>query len=97
MRIVGSFLLLVLDFKIYLFLERGEGREKEGEKHWCVREILISCLLIASPTWDQACNPGLGPDQESKWHLSTTPNQLSHTGQRENHILSKTYYFYASQ
>ena len=33
MRIVGSFLLLVLDFKIYLFLERGEGREKEGEKH----------------------------------------------------------------
>ena len=34
---------------IYLFLERGEGREeeREGEKHWCARETSIGCLSYA--------------------------------------------------
>ena len=44
---------------IYLFLDRGEGREEEGEKHQCV---------VAShmpPTGDLACNPGMCPDWES--------------------------------
>ena len=44
---------------IYLFLERGEGREKEGEKHQCV---------VAShtpPTGDLAHNPGTCTDGES--------------------------------
>ena len=43
----------------YLFLERGEGREKEREKHQCV---------VAShtpPAGGLACNPGMCPDWES--------------------------------
>ena len=47
---------------IYLFLERGEGREKEGEKQ-CV---VASCL---PPTGDLAHNPGMCPDWESNWQL----------------------------
>ena len=38
---------------IYLFLERGEGREKEGEKHQCV------VASHAPPTRDLARNPGM--------------------------------------
>ena len=48
---------------IYLFLGRGEGREKEGEKHQCV---------VAShtpPTRDLAHNPGMCPDWESNRQL----------------------------
>ena len=41
---------------IYLFLERGEGREKE--KHQCV---VASSML---PTVYLACNPGMCPDWE---------------------------------
>ena len=64
---------------IYLFLERGEGRE--GEKHQCV---------VAShtpPTGDMACNSRMCPD----WELNGRPlssqaelNPLSHTSQDEN-------------
>ena len=48
---------------IYLFLDRGEGREKEreGEKHQCV---------VAShtpPTGNLAWNSGMCPDWESNW------------------------------
>ena len=55
-----SFLFNVTFFKdfIYLFLERGEGREKEGEKHqWVVASHM-------PPTGDLACNPGMCPDWE---------------------------------
>ena len=48
---------------IYLFLEKGEGKKKEGEKHQYV---------VAShthPTGDLACNPGLYPD----WELNRRP------------------------
>ena len=41
---------------IYLFLERGEGKKREGEKHQCV---------VAShepPTGDLTRNPGVCPD-----------------------------------
>ena len=44
---------------IYLFSERGEGREKEGEKPQCV---VASCT---PPTGDLAHNPGMCPDWES--------------------------------
>ena len=38
----------------YLFLERGEEKERErGEKHQCV---VTSCT---PPTGDLACNPGM--------------------------------------
>ena len=38
-------------FKILFiyFSERGEGREKEGGKHPCVREAQISCLSHTPP------------------------------------------------
>ena len=29
-----------------LILERKERREREGEKHWCEREISVGCLLL---------------------------------------------------
>ena len=42
--------------RFYLFLGRGEGSEKEGEKHHCAREISVNCLSHA-PSWE----PGLQP------------------------------------
>ena len=63
---------------MYLFLERGEGREKEGEKHQCV---ITSCTPL---TGDLACNPGMCPD----WEFNQQPfgsqpalNPLNHTSQ----------------
>ena len=44
----------------YLFLERGEGREKEGEKHRCVRET-STVASRTPPTRDPAHNPGMCP------------------------------------
>ena len=44
-----------------LFLDREEGREKEGEKHQCV------VASHAPPTGDRAHNPGVCPDWESNW------------------------------
>ena len=48
---------------IYLFLERREGREKEGEKHQCVAASWVP------PTGDLAWNPGMCPD----WELNQRP------------------------
>ena len=48
---------------IYLFLERGEGKKKEGEKHQCV---FASCTLLAG---DLARNPGMCTD----WELNQQP------------------------
>ena len=48
---------------IYLFLERGEGKEKEGEKHQCV------VASGAPPTRDLAHNSGMCPDWESNQQL----------------------------
>ena len=59
--------------RFYLFLERGEGREKERGKHQCV---------VASqepPTGDLAGNPGMCPDLEIK------PATLWFAGQRSIH------------
>ena len=53
-----SFFSILLDF-IYLFLERGREREREGEKH---QRVLASHM---PPTGDQTHNPGMCPDQES--------------------------------
>ena len=43
----------------YLFLERGEGKEKEEEKHQCV------VASLAPPTGDLACNLVICPEWES--------------------------------
>ena len=45
---------------IYLLLERGEGKDKEGEKHQCVVTSRMP------PTEDLARNPGMCPDWDSK-------------------------------
>ena len=54
-------LIIFIKILFYLFLERGEGREKEGEKHQCV----VSSHVPS--TGDPARNPGLCPDWESNW------------------------------
>ena len=53
-----DFYFIFKDF-IYLFLDRGEGREKEGEKHPCV------VASRAPPTGHLARNPDTCPDWES--------------------------------
>ena len=47
------FFLLIFFFKdlIYLFVERGEGKEKEGEKHGCERKSVACCLCPKQGTW----------------------------------------------
>ena len=52
-QVLCSFFMYVC---IYLFLDRGEGREKEGEKHQCVVASRVS------PSGDLARKAGLGPD-----------------------------------
>ena len=50
---------LVLKDFMYVFLERGEGKEKERERN-------IHVWLSLTPlTGDLACNPGMFPDWES--------------------------------
>ena len=44
----------------YLFLERGEGKEKERE-----RNMRVWVPFTCSPAGDLACNPGICPDWES--------------------------------
>ena len=82
---------------IYLFLERGEGREKEQEGNTDVREkhlLVVSCMYplprppAGSKSATQAC--ALTGNQTSNIFLfGTTPNQLSHTGQDCNIKFSK--------
>ena len=73
---VDLFFSFFLDY-IYLFLERGKGKEKEGEKHHCV------VASHAPPTRDLSHNPGMCSDWESnQWPFgsqasaqSTEPHQ----------------------
>ena len=69
-------LLYFLIFKnIYLFLERGEGEEKERERKINVREKYWSVASDTCADWDQTCNPGMCPDQESnQWLLALQDN-----------------------
>ena len=47
---------------LFIYLQRGEGREKKRETHWCERESSIGCQ-------GQACNPGRCPNWESNMWL----------------------------
>ena len=50
----------VFFLRFYLFLDRGEGREKERERNISV------CLPLTGPTpGNLAHNPGMCPDRES--------------------------------
>ena len=60
-------------FKTFiLFLERGEGREKERERN--INEWLP---LTCPPIGDPARNPGMRPDQESNQQLLVRRPALS--------------------
>ena len=63
----------------YLFLERGEGREKETKENFNVRGKHQLLTFARSPTGGQAPNPDVCPDRESNWqHLTLRDNvQLS--------------------
>ena len=78
-------LLYVLGFlKIFLFiclfLERGDGREKEGEKHQCV------VASRAPPTGDQVCAL-LGNQSSNPQVCRPVLNPLSHTSQSRIFII----------
>ena len=47
--------ILFINFFMYLFLERGEGKEKNRERNINVREKHQS----VAPTGDRTCNPGM--------------------------------------
>ena len=62
---------------VYLFLERGQEGEREGEKHQWLP-------LLPALSWAGTGNPGMRPDLESIPDLSLcqrTPIPLSHTAQ----------------
>ena len=53
-----------MDFT-YLFLEKGERREKEKERNINVQEIYPLVASPMPPTGDLVHNPGMCPDRES--------------------------------
>ena len=77
-----------------LILDRREGREKEGKKHRCEREIPISCLSYA---------PWMGPHLKSRhvpWpgvkpatfrFTEQCSNRLSHTSHGLSLFLTKAF------
>ena len=74
-----------LRFYLFIYLERGEGREKVRE-----RNINVWLPLTWPPTGDLACNPGMCPDWESnQWPFGLQPelNPRSYTSQGEVHNL----------
>ena len=65
----------LLKIFIYLFLDRGEGMEKDRE-----RNITVGCLSC-DPQWGRGLNPGMCPDWElNQWPFSSqaSVNPLSH-------------------
>ena len=86
-----SRILLLKDF-IYLLLERGEEKEKEGERNINVQEIHHLVSSCMPPTGDLAHSPGMCPDWKSNRQpfglqtgtQSTEPHQ---PGQDLNFIL----------
>ena len=73
-----SILYIFRRFYLFIFRERGREGEREGEKHWCVRDTLISCLSH-SPNW----GPGLQP-RHVPW-LGIEPAAFQFTGQDSIH------------
>ena len=61
-----SFFFFFKDFT-YSFLERGEGREKEREKHRCARYTYPLVASCGAPTGYLAHKPGMCPDWELNW------------------------------
>ena len=67
---------------LFIFRERRRKGEREGEKHQCVRETSIACLLL-TPSWGCGQQPRCVPWQElNRWPFgsqvgaqSTEPHQ----------------------
>ena len=77
--------LLSLFLKVFTFREGRREGERKGEKHWCVRETSIGCLLH-TPNRGLCHNQGLVPDQESNQRPSAVwddarPTEPSRPGQ----------------
>ena len=71
---------------LFIFIFRGRGREEEseGEKHRCEKETMIGCLShVAQPGIEATTQArALTRNRTSNLSLhSTSPKQLSHTGQ----------------
>ena len=76
----------------YLFLERGEGREKERETNinvWEKHQLVASCT---HPDWGPGPQPRHVPWPRIKpatFLFAGCPTQRSHTGQGGSHFLRK--------
>ena len=82
---LASFLFFYFFQRFYLFLERGEGTEKER------RETSMCGCLSCAPTWDLTHNPDLCPDWKSNpqsFRPQVIPQSLSHTSQGSINPLS---------
>ena len=83
--------LFFLNFILFIYLEKGEGKEKER-----ARNSKWVAASHASPTADLALNPGMCSDWESNWQpfgSQATLNPLSYTSQGEiffSHIEAKS-------
>ena len=94
----------------FIFRETGKEGEGEGEKHWCARDISISCLLH-TPYWVPGLKPRHAPDWVGIdwWSLgsqaSTQSTEPQHPGWcwlilknetkvRNNNNNNKNLYFY---
>ena len=68
----GNFILFYLSNFLFIFLERGEGREKERKRNIDVWERNINWFpLIGTSTGDQTQNPSMCPDWElNLWHFA---------------------------
>ena len=78
---------------IYLFVEKGEEREKERERNINVcppTELPLVGDSCVPPTEDRACNPGMCPE----WELNSQPFCLLAGAQStEAHQLGGIYIF----
>ena len=72
------YILFFKGFYLFIFRERGREGDREGEKHWCEREISIGCLLHA-PSWE----PGLQSRHMPRWRIE--PATLLFVGWRPTH------------
>ena len=52
--------MIVHFLRFYLFLVKGEGREKEREKHQCV-------VISHAPNWGPGPQPHMYTDWELNW------------------------------
>ena len=67
---------------LFIFRERGREEESEGGKHWCDREISVSCLSYMpwpgpEPTTQACALTGIWTSDPSLY--KTMPNPLRHT------------------